>query len=543
MQEKNTNKKMVEAMEFFDEDNKPSLDEMLKINEQMIQSSKNKKQSATSHPNNQQQYIPIKPFPNFREKQLDVVTPIINTGIPQSVVKPSANNCPQIIPPQIIQDVVVESKKTKTNGLTAYDVASTFKKQVPLFFLGKSARMYNGCFYFKASELDVRRMIRRTCAREVVPVGTSNFVKQVYDALLLEPDLIAEVLPECHSISFLDGVYDLKSGVFYNHSPNIFTSYIVNGRYRVLNNHCPIFDEFLNDITGGDIGIKQRIWEMIGYIISPDMNAKKFFVLQGCGNSGKSVLSDFIRGLFNPEAVFSLDVHDLNQRFAVAELEGKAVCISPDLPSGPLDNICASKIKQLSGNDIVSADVRYEGRTEFRCTAKFVLATNHALLIKENDPPFFDRAVAIPFLNTIPVEKRDPLLLEKLKYEQSVIIKKALEAYFRLRENHYIFSGNYELNSAQVLYQNNDIGADVKSAIYSFLRNEFVACDESGVFTQDAYNAFVNKYGFIHINLFSPNFAHYAEEIFRAQKARARQEGNKNPISYIKGIKFKEVQL
>ena len=40
---------MVEAMEFFDEDNKPSLDEMLKINEQMIQSSKNKKQLQKSH--------------------------------------------------------------------------------------------------------------------------------------------------------------------------------------------------------------------------------------------------------------------------------------------------------------------------------------------------------------------------------------------------------------------------------------------------------------------------------------------------------------
>ena len=533
---------LIEAVEFYDEDTKPSLDEMIKINELMIQASKNKNQSATSHPNNQQQYIPIKPFPNFREKQLDVVTPIINTGIPQSVVKPSANNCPQIIPPQIIQDVVVETKKTKTNGLTAYDVASTFKKQVPLFFLGKSARMYNGLFYFKASELDVRRMIRRTCAREVVPVGTSNFVKQVYDALVLEPDLIAEVLPECHSISFIDGVYDLKSGVFYNHSPNIFTSYIVDGRYRVLNNHCPIFDKFLDDITGGNIGIKQRIWEMLGYIISPDMSAKKFFVLQGCGNSGKSVLSDFIRGLFNPEAVFSLDVHDLNQRFAVAELEGKAVCISPDLPSGPLDNICTSKLKQLSGNDIISADVRYEGRTEFRCTAKFVLATNHPLLTKESDQAFVDRIVAIPFLYTTPIEKRDPLLLEKLRYEQSVIINKALDAYLKLRERHYVFSGDYELNSAQVLYQNNDIVVDVKSAIYSFLRNGFIVCEESGVFTQEAYEAFVSQYGSIHINLFSQNFAHYAGEIFGAKKSRSRQDGDKNPTSYIKGIKFKEVQ-
>lgn len=533
---------LIEAMEFFDKDNKPSLNEIVKINEQMVQASKAKNQLTTPQHESQQQNIPIKPFPDFRKNKIDVVTPTTNNEIPQPVVKSPSNDCPQIIPPQIIQDVVVETKKTKTNGLTAYDVAGTFKKQVPLLFLGKSARMYNGYFYFKASELDVRRMIRRTCAREVVPVGTSNFVKQVYDALVLEPDLIAEVLPECHSISFLDGVYDLKSGVFYNHSPNIFTSYIVNGRYRVLNNHCPIFDKFLDDITGCDRGIKQRIWEMIGYIISPDMSAKKFFVLQGCGNSGKSVLSDFIRGLFNPEAVFSLDVHDLNQRFAVAELEGKAVCISPDLPSGPLDNICTSKLKQLSGNDIISADVRYEGRTEFRCTAKFVLATNHPLLTKESDQAFVDRIVAIPFLYTTPIEKRDPLLLEKLRYEQSIIINKALDAYLKLRERHYVFSGDYELNSAQVLYQNNDIVVDVKSAIYSFLRNGFVVCEESGVFTQDAYEAFVSQYGSIHINLFSQNFAHYAGEIFGAKKARSRQDGDKNPTSYIKGIKFKEVQ-
>lgn len=125
-----------------------------------------------------------------------------------------------------------------------------------------------------------------------------------------------------------------------------------------------------------------RIYEFIGYVLSPDTNAKVFFVLQGVPNSGKSVLTTFLSGLFTENAVMTLDAHVFSDKYSISELVGKALCISPDLPAAPLDEKAVSKIKQITGNDIVSSNRKYESYVNFRCNAKIILVTNHPLITK-----------------------------------------------------------------------------------------------------------------------------------------------------------------
>lgn len=60
----------------------------------------------------------------------------------------------------------------------------------------------------------------------------------------------------------------------------------------------PIMDKFLSTLFDGNDMLIQRAWEIIGYCISSDAHAKRFFVFPGSsGDNGKSTFIALICGL------------------------------------------------------------------------------------------------------------------------------------------------------------------------------------------------------------------------------------------------------
>ena len=126
-------------------------------------------------------------------------------------------------------------------------------------------------------------------------------------------------------------------------------------------------------MTHGDNLLAQRIFEVIGYLLVSDSSKKYFFLFQGAADSGKSILANFIRGCFNPEATVSLNFEELTRHFAPANLVGKQFCLSMDLPSSPIKAKSASVFKGVTGGDYLSADVKYKDTSPFSTTQNFCL--------------------------------------------------------------------------------------------------------------------------------------------------------------------------
>ena len=304
---------------------------------------------------------------------------------------------------------------------------------------------------------------------------------------------------------------------------------------------CPAFDKFLYDITGGDELLIKRIWEFVGYCLTQDTNAKVYFVLQGVPDSGKSLLCNLVMEYFPEDKVSSLNIHSLKEHFALDNLESVALCVSPDLPASALDPKSASSIKQLTGNDRVSAAVKYKRNTQFRFEGKLILATNYPLLTQEPDDAFMQRAVVIPFFHSIPKEKQDGSLLDRLKAEKAAIASKALEAYIRLRKNHYKFSGDYAINSSLMFPDDLFGSSDITPFVYNFLKN-FYEKDPNGMvaissayelFSQWVPNQFTEK-------MFSSAFQRFSEELYGAEHTRSYHSGEfRNARSSMKGIRLK----
>lgn len=156
----------------------------------------------------------------------------------------------------------------------------------------------------------------------------------------------------------------------------------------------------------------QRIWEVIGYCLVPDTDGKCFFVFQGVPDSGKSLLGRLIAECFNEDAVTSLDMTALGLQFGPAELVGKQLCLSLDLAATSWDARAIGVLKSLTGNDLVTVDVKYQPRIKFRNSATFIFATNHAVTTTMRDDAFFRRLVVVPFRYSVPRERQNRKLLD-----------------------------------------------------------------------------------------------------------------------------------
>ncbi len=424
---------------------------------------------------------------------------------------------------------------------TAYSLMQSLLQKVILRVKEKQLYYYTGTHYEPCSQQQAERLIVDECRPEVAAVGASKLPKDVYAFLLMEPEIaIDEANPDEKLLTFYNGLLDLDKGYLLPHTPQKFTTFCLECCLLTpdIPAACPIFEHFLSDITGGDIAITTRIWEIIGYCLTPDIQGKVMFVFQGVPNSGKSLLSNLISSFFPPGKVSALDIHALRQQFAMSELEGKALCISPDLPNAPLDAASVSNIKKLTGRDVVSADKKYSTRKQFKFTGKIIAVTNYPLLTTRRDDAFQERIVAVPFLYSVAPDRRVDLLPQLLK-ERSAIAKKALAAYFELRKRNYRFSGCYRLNQAEVLYEECCQECAPATQIYRFTQQHFVADPNGFTFMDDAYSLYSSVYGSLHISTFSMAFSSAAETLFGAVKVRKRKVNTPNAMSCLQGIRMK----
>lgn len=442
---------------------------------------------------------------------------------------------------QPLKDIHKQSL-TKPAKINPEALKDKILKKFAIFVHEDYVYIYNGICYEQITDKQLQKKVYYICKTDIKNIGSINFLNEVCKFIKIEPGIqYSGSLHNSHILTFLNGNLNLIDGQLYEHSPQVITCYALQCNY--LSNqqklNTPYFDTLLENISGGNAGIKQRIWQMFGYCLAPDTKAKNVFLLQGARHSGKSLLCRLLESFFPKSAISALNAHDFSSKFALSELENKALCVSADMSADPLNARTISNIKQLSGDDLISAAKKYSNNREFNFFGKLVLVSNHKLLTKNCDDAFEDRFIAIPFPYSIPTEEQDRDLFDKLLQEKDAIATKAIQYYFRLRQNHYIFAGDYELNSGDFL--NNECENNNETKIDCFIKKCFEADRNSELFISDIYALFLELFDSdIKLNSFSQIFFNKAKALFNCNKSRKRKNTNSNPTSLITGIALKE---
>lgn len=295
--------------------------------------------------------------------------------------------------------------------------------------------------YALLSDERLKSIIFQILEVDVALCGNSQPIRQVQELLKAYPYIqIGHTTDDLHHIYFRNGCLDAGSGSFRaNGSSDFFTSHLDFDYPLGSVPATPYTDAFFYAAAGGDSSWIEMVWEILGYLMIPDTSAKHFFLLQGVGDSGKSVLGDLISSLFNTEAVANIDIFRFKDRFSASGLEGCRVNVSMDLPSGKLSNEAVALIKMLTGGDSITLERKFKDAKPLKLNCKLVFGSNHQLLLAKPDEAFAQRLVVLPFQYAIPKEHQDPNLRDKLRQERPGIAVKAIAAYHRLRQRNYQF--------------------------------------------------------------------------------------------------------
>ena len=189
-----------------------------------------------------------------------------------------------------------------------FELANKFALQSPLIKINEHLlyfNLYSHCFQ-SATDYELEQAIltflKQTEKKEDLKFLTKGYIKETLYFLLHQNHPICEPAEYNGWLGFKNGALNIFSRQFIESTPENMQhyptiTYALNVCYYPYGNtlgNTPVTDEFFSRIAGNNLMLQNRLWEMLGYILTPDINAKAFFLLQGVPNSGKSVLGRFI---------------------------------------------------------------------------------------------------------------------------------------------------------------------------------------------------------------------------------------------------------
>ena len=389
---------------------------------------------------------------------------------------------------------------------------------------------FDGRIYRLLTADQLHTLILETLRQELGINGSSKQIKSVAAAIMAEPRI--EVKNEevnAAGICLRNGILDLNTLQLRPHSPGCFFTWMMDVDW-LGERPCPVCDRFFEFAAGGDPVLIQRFWEALAYAMLPDYNTKRFLVLMGKGDSGKSVFGATVESFFEETAVGSVDIFKFGDRFPIGTLAHKRVNISMDLSNSAMTEQAISVIKQITGRDLIMVEEKYKTPYATRIDCKLIFGTNHALRTNSHDTAFLRRVLYLPFHYPVPPNMQNPNLRQMLRAEKSGIFYKALLAYKALVAKGYFFSGDdiYDFTKA---YQAGEEVTDPETVL-----EEFVAahCGEQqdGFVTTDAlyeaYQAYCRSLGHDFIRnkqVFSTKFNAIVQRIPNVMLHKKRVDG------------------
>lgn len=400
---------------------------------------------------------------------------------------------------------------TACNALPAIQLAEKIRISLGLAIIDGNLHFSNGRYYEKLTSEQLETKIVDELRHCNIPISKGR-VKEI--AYFLQHDsCIPQYAPaENHGyIGFANGVLNCNSEQLFLHNydfaPQLFREqhlalsccysdihYYTYGSAYEPAPVTPVADNFFYSAAGGNQSLVTRIWEMIGYLVAPDIMAKKIFLLQGPSNTGKSVLGRFIQNIFPKGQVTGLSLSQLGDANLPAEFMGSRLNLSMDLSNNKTDPKAIERIKLLTGNDLISQNIKYKDNRSYNGQCKFLFSTNHPIRLKQWDDAFFQRIVCIPFYNVISQEHKDTKLLDKLLSEKDGIVSKALFYYQGLKKRNYLFEGQFKFRSCVYdRFPPSFTPVDTNSLIQQFAQEDchFADLQSNFTYTGDLHQAFL----------------------------------------------------
>lgn len=193
---------------------------------------------------------------------------------------------------------------------------------------------------------------------------------------------------------------------------------------------CPRWISFLNEVFEGDEAMLAYVQRVAGYCATGHVREHVLFFLYGTGANGKSVFTATMGGILGDYAVTAPMDMFIERRFdahptELALLRGARLVLASETQAGRRWD--EARIKTLTGGETFKARFMRGDFFDVAPTFKLMISGNHRPRFRSVDEAIRRRFHLIPFAVTIPEERRDKQLGEKLRQEWPAILRWAID--------------------------------------------------------------------------------------------------------------------
>jgi putative DNA primase/helicase len=223
------------------------------------------------------------------------------------------------------------------------------------------------------------------------------------------------------------GVVDLRTG---RQRPHDRADRMTKITTATPGGDCATWRQFLAEVTGGDAELQAYLRRMAGYTLTGSTQEHALFFLYGTGANGKSVFVNTLATILGDYAANApmdtfMETRTDRHPTDMAGLRGARFVAAIETEQGR--RWAESKVKNLTGGDKISARFMRQDFFEFFPQFKLVVAGNHKPAIRNIDEAMKRRLHLIPFTITVPPERRDKHLQQKLLAERDGILAWAVQ--------------------------------------------------------------------------------------------------------------------
>lgn len=224
----------------------------------------------------------------------------------------------------------------------------------------------------------------------------------------------------------------------------------------------PRWDTFLDEVLP-DKTLQMNLQEFLGlvFINRDKTKVETMMWLHGNGANGKSVIFNTIMGVLGSRNISNYDIADLTSSFNkernVAKINGKLLNYCSDVDSKTIMN---DSIKALISGEPMVARPMYQDSYTVYDIPLMMGNTNRVPYFKESSDAWLRRIRPISFEVTIPEDKQDKNLSDKLAKEYSGILNWILEGRRRIIAQDFHFTPSERIDSFIRSYR--DMGNTVK---------------------------------------------------------------------------------
>lgn len=344
---------------------------------------------------------------------------------------------------------VTMNPQTGAESVSPTRLAQYVREHLQYIFVQDHAMSSARCYVYQdgAYRLMSKVMVQGVIKQFIIDYNEhlvkTRTLNEVYDLLLTDNLFVSEeeLNADEDIINFQNGLLRLSDMTLMPHSPEVLSTIQLPCNWPTEPVATPVYDRYMNMLTGGDEGYAKLLEEFSGVCLSniKGWRMKKALFMYGPGDTGKSILKSLVEHMVGKGNFIGIDLAEIEARFGTGSIYGKRLAGSSDMSFLTVAEL--KTFKKCTGGDSLFAEFKGQNSFEYTFGGLLWFCMNRLPRFGGDDGQWvYDRIMQVPCTNVIPPERQDKHLLDKLLSEQEGIVYRMVMALRNVIENGYRYT-------------------------------------------------------------------------------------------------------